>query len=91
MGASKQTTIGEKKVKILKNKKGTVSGLVGAFVTLLIFGALVNVFFPAVQGVITGLDPSFRFIIDIAFLVAGIGIIIEIYRDATRGESSQYG
>lgn len=75
-----------------RGMKATIPGMIVGFITLMLFAVLANVFYPLVVTIMNsngGTDPSFVFIMNVAFIVIGIGIIIGIYQDATRGTREQ--
>lgn len=73
-----------------KKIAGTIPGMIIGFITLLLFAVLANVFYPIVVANSAGLDPSFLFIVNAAFLIIGVGIIVALWKDMTRGGQEVY-
>jgi hypothetical protein len=77
-----------------KEKKFTISGIIMALVTFIIYIVMVGAFYPMIQNLmdgIVGLDPSFRLMVNFGILLIGIGILVSIILDATAGRREEYG
>lgn len=79
---------GGKRMKM--GNKGTISGMIMGFIGLLIFGVMANVFWPLMQDLVVDLDSDFQLLMNLAFIIIGVGIIVEIINDSTRGERPVY-
>jgi hypothetical protein len=64
--------------------------MIMAFVGLIVFAVLANVFWPLMQTLVVGLDPDLQLLLNFAFIIIGIGIIVEIINDSSRGERPVY-